>query len=215
TEAKVVNRLAEHSAGAGKGLAVIASIIALAITAVIKFFITRIGARSKASKNYFYLPSEEATIDKTQQKISKLLRFGRKTIATIVSVEYIPVNADYSEYEVDTFQFSTHDDPAILVKYKFNPPDDEREDDLVHKIKLREMPDTFLKKGDPLPILYRIYRDKLHQEHVDSMPFPLVLSDICFLSDIIGSNINRKDAYGNIIIEEDETAENDNNLMEI
>ena len=201
-----VSRPGHHSSssGEGKGLAMIAMIIAFIITFIIKFIITRIAATHRAGANYFYLPSEEAPLDKTQQKISKLLRHGRKTIATIVSVEYIPVNPNYSEYEMDTFQFATHDDPYILVKYKFNPPDDEREDDLVHKIKLREMPETFLKKGDPLPILYRIYRDKLHQEHVDSLPFPLVLSDITYLSDIIGSSINRKDMWGNIIQSDDE-----------
>ena len=71
------------------------------------------------------------------------------------------------------------------------------------------MPETFLKKGEPLPILYRIYRDKLHQEHVDSLPFPLVLSDITYLSDIIGSNINRKDMWGNIIQTDDADEEPD------
>ena len=204
-----VNRPGHHytSAGTGKGIGLIAVVIAFIISFIIKLIVTRIAARRKASANYFYLPSEDKPIDKTQQKITKILAQGRKTIATIVSVEYIPVNPNYSEYELDTFQFATHDDPYILVKYKFNPPDDEREDDLVHIIKLREMPEAFLKKGDPLPILYRIYRDKLHQEHVDSMPFPIVLSDICYLSDLIGSNINRRDAYGNIILKEEKPSE--------
>ena len=93
-----------------------------------------------------------------------------------------------NEYEyVDNTGCSVinHSIPSFRLVYKFNPPDDENERDLYHNIIVHSEIDV--KPGDPLPILYRIYRaDGI--EHVDSMPFPLPLHELVDARDIIYIN---------------------------
>ena len=117
-----------------------------------------------------------------------ILRYGRKTIATIVSIQYDCVQDNMIEFEVYTGQCVAHQSPRFKVKYRFNPPDDSDANDLTHEIIIDEPPETFLKEGDPLPILYRIYRDE-SGEHVDSMPFPIPLTHVDSLSDLQGTSI--------------------------
>ena len=125
--------------------------------------------------------------DVHQNYINELLEHGRKTIATIVSVEYIPVKVKmveqnlarsfYASKDLYTF-YCVHRSPLFKISYKFNPPDDEKEEDLVHEIYTHIEPENHYHPGDPLPILYRIYKNDENYEVVDSMPFPIPLNDV-------------------------------------
>ncbi len=103
-------------------------------------------------------------------KRSELMEHGRKTIATICDIAYLPVSDDntedvyldpayYKELNYNNHNicaFACHGTPCFEIRYKFNPPDDKREADIVHSIIVHEDPTPYLKIGDPLPILYRI-----------------------------------------------------------
>ena len=93
---------------------------------------------------------------------------GRKTVATITDIEYIPIQNAL----VDTDRLSTtNDPPAFRIKYKFNPPDDLRSEDLIHEYISHEAPEHAYKIGDPLPILYKI-EPLFFGDSVYSMPYP-------------------------------------------
>ena len=136
-----------------------------------------------------------------RNRYDDLLSRGRKTIATIVSVEYVPADNTYIEEGTKIFSgytygnlvadpgrkivvkdnrgcsFVYHGIPRFRIQYRFNPPDDQKDEDLIHYIDLYGEPDDTCKPGAPLPILYRI-RGK---EGVDSMPFPIPLAQIADL----------------------------------
>ena len=82
-----------------------------------------------------------------------------------------------------------HGVPCFKLRYKFNPPDDENELDLFHEIITHEDPSELLKPGDPLPILYRIYKER-GVEFVDSMPFPLPLNGFVSVKDVFYNYYN-------------------------
>jgi serine/threonine protein kinase len=113
--------------------------------------------------------------------LSNLIENGRKTVATIVDVEYLPLpqKGVIQRHNLVVSQ----DRPSFRVKYKFNPPDDAREKDLVHECIVHASPETYYSKGDPLPILYQIEK-KYFGDSVVSMPYPFPLSDLCS-SDLI------------------------------
>ena len=92
-------------------------------------------------------------------------------------------SAKYELYK--SVKYELYSNPIFEVSYKFNPPDDEKSEDLVHSFFTYSEPDNHYKVGDPLPILYALYRDEKKVEHVDSMPFPIPLHQISDLSDII------------------------------
>ena len=103
-----------------------------------------------------------------------LIENGRKTIATIVDVSYLPVRKDQFKQKHLTISLAR---PSFQVKYKFNPPDDAREEDLVHEYIAHTSPNTYYKAGDPLPILYKI-RKKKYGDAVISMPYPFPTNGI-------------------------------------
>ncbi len=121
------------------------------------------------------LTDTEIPSEKIPDSVADLLIHGRKTIATIVSIEYMPVkDATISE---DNAPAIVLERPVFRIKYKFNPPDDYRADDLIHKCYVFNEPEQFYRVGDPIPILYRIYGAYLG-EVVHSMPFPYPLAFI-------------------------------------
>ncbi len=86
--------------------------------------------------------------------------------------------------------------PTFKISYAFNPPDDLREEDIVHDCYIHYDPGEHLKVGDALPILYlierksrglRVYpdddgmfrqaREDISSELIISMPFPFPLAD--------------------------------------
>jgi hypothetical protein len=111
-----------------------------------------------------------------------LLKYGQKTIATIVSVQYKPNNGTPGEdYQYEGMPDSEgdcvyiHNIPSFVVTYKFNPPDDSLGEDLIHQITIHRAPDGHLNPGGPLPILYGI--DPNDNRKVCSMPFPFAMCD--------------------------------------
>ena len=132
-----------------------------------------------------------------QDYVTVLLENGRKTIATIVSVEYQELEDKYLETNPEikegNVEYCYHRSPLFKITYKFNPPDDEKEEDLVHHIYTHLPPENHFKAGDPLPILYRIYRDEIHREIVDSMPYPLPLDDIGELNNAVYHETSKPD----------------------
>ena len=106
-----------------------------------------------------------------------MIKVGRKTIATISSIEYIQ-SKNIRIYHIE-------EPPKFRIYYKFNPPDDDQENDLIHFIDTHRDPDGLFKVGDPLPILYLgMQANKDQPMHVtDSMPYPFPLDDMELDSD--------------------------------
>ena len=110
--------------------------------------------------------------NRTKEQIVELIAYGRKTIATIVDIQYISADAQYlkkveaqsnnksapkpKNIDNKAVRFILRCPPVVKVKYKFNPPDDLRSEDLVHELIMHHEPEKYLKIGDPLPILYRV-----------------------------------------------------------
>ena len=114
-------------------------------------------------------------VDKKVQKygsklVCELLSDGRKNVATIVGIEYIPIPLD-AKLITSRKLISTDSVPAFRIKYKFNPPDDARAEDLVHEYICHAQPEQLYAVGDPLPILY-IIRECFFGDSVYSMPYP-------------------------------------------
>ena len=129
-----------------------------------------------------FLNSLGYPITNKSKKIKELIIKGRKSIATIERIEYYPRPNIITDDHGLTLRHST---PAFKVYYKFNPPDDEREEDLIHVYITQTEPEGHYKAGDPLPILYQIYRDDNNIEHVVSMPYPFPLGEVISHSDIL------------------------------
>ncbi len=111
--------------------------------------------------------------------VESLLRDGRKTIATVVDIKYVPIAPSKVEYCVKNGQYAVHQAPEWVISYAFNPPDDSDPNDLVHEFRVHASPAEYLKPGDPLPILYSInYMGRDHSEYVFSAPFPLVINQM-------------------------------------
>ncbi|MBO4351386.1 MAG: serine/threonine protein kinase, partial [Proteobacteria bacterium] len=129
-----------------------------------------------------FLNSLGYPITNKSKKIKELITYGRKSIATIERIEYYPRPNIITDEHGLTLRHST---PGFKVYYKFNPPDDEREEDLIHVYITQTEPEGHYKVGDPLPILYQIYRDENQIEHVVSMPYPFPLGEVISHSDIL------------------------------
>ena len=108
--------------------------------------------------------------------MSFVLHNGRKGMATITSIRYVPVPQKYI-HKVSLGPSSLFDvckRPAFCIEYKFNPPDDRREEDIVHSFVTYTEPENHYKIGDPLPIIYEV-EDRFFEDFVYSMPFPVPL----------------------------------------
>ncbi|MBO4350708.1 MAG: protein kinase [Proteobacteria bacterium] len=140
--------------------------------------------KSKRTAIHYHFNTKDDD-ENLRRSLLETIETGRKTIATIVSIEYLNVDDEFCEENLKTKQFAVHQKPSFKVKYSFNPPDDCDPNDLVHEIVIHEDPMTVLKVGDPLPILYRIHRVGL-VDAVYSTPFPIVLSDVEHIQEIMG-----------------------------
>ena len=189
--------------------AVIASIITVFVA-----FMTYLSERNeelfRKIKTFFLgrskiiMPVFDESYKQTQDSVDELLKNGRKSIATIISIEYLKLKNEYietnlfypkNEKQVKDYynkaKFACHTTPLFRIGYKFNPPDDESIEDLIHYITVPIEPENHYKVGDPFPILYRIYRiyeynNGIHgHEYVDSMPFPIPLDSICGYDSIL------------------------------
>ena len=111
-------------------------------------------------------------------KMIKLMEEGRKTIATIVDIQYVPIPdawvvAHSKPKEIPLESFQPH--PQFIIRYRFNPPDDLREEDIIHEYTTHELPNE--NPGDLLPILYMI-ESLGGQDAVYSIPYPIPLHDL-------------------------------------
>ena len=111
--------------------------------------------------------------------VEDLLTSGRKSIAKIVDIQYVPT-MNIGIHDVNDPpkpRLYCWDNPNFRIKYAFNPPDDCRTDDIVHECIVHSAPENMYHVGDPLPILYFI-KNKYFSDEVSSMPFPVPLNEI-------------------------------------
>lgn len=114
-----------------------------------------------------------------------LFLYGQKTIATITDIQFVPNTKRFFQYTDIRIEAT----PMYRISYKFNPPDDDTSEDLIHTITTHVSPEGRFKVGDPLPILYSMTTTENNVKHVThSMPFPLPLSDLETADDYISTN---------------------------
>ncbi|MBQ8035613.1 MAG: serine/threonine protein kinase [Proteobacteria bacterium] len=120
-----------------------------------------------------------------------IYKYGRKTIATITDIYYVPFETnDPTENQSDEPVLQS---PIFRIYYKFNPPDDESLEDIVHTVETHIMPDGKFKIGDPLPILYAGQMDPSGVlKNITSIPFPFPTSDMETKYDYICTNLTRQ-----------------------
>ena len=117
----------------------------------------------------------------------RILREGRKSIATIIDIQYVKtpheeiveisnvkLNDPYSLRE--RHPYICKGIPTFRIKYKFNPPDDAKEEDLIHDCIVHTDPEMHYSIGDPLPIIY-LLDSGYFSNIVYSMLFPFPLQD--------------------------------------
>ena len=113
--------------------------------------------------------------------LNNCLTDGRKSIATIVGVKYLPSNITLF---VQSTSVSMCENPRFVVQYKFNPPDDKRQEDIIHQFVTHIEPEHHYNIGDPLPILYYI-QDHYFYDTVYSIPYPICLPDVAQYTDLV------------------------------
>ena len=138
-----------------------------------------------------YLPNRE--LIRLPDDVRELFCNGRKTIATIVNIEYIECNdQDINITEEYPKSYICLPTPCFKVSYAFNPPDDKRKEDIIHSFLTDIEPENHYRLRNTLPILYSI--DKINSyDMVTSMPFPLPMIDFKYFMHIIDrscSNFN-------------------------
>ena len=131
-----------------------------------------------------------------------IYRTGRKTIATITEIQYVPAS-HYYESSGNGKRICCL--PDFKVSYKFNPPDDDLEEDVVHTMIIHRDPEGLFKVGDPLPILYICDGNGKTLHVTESMPYPFPLGDLEWFYDYIGKGetdiwnwdwqLNNREAY--------------------
>ena len=134
---------------------------------------------------------KSSTVGKPGNFLKDLMTDGRKGIATITSIRYLPMSEeqiasmDLVGDQVNAYKKMLYFKglPQFEIQYKFNPPDDRREEDIIHHFMTHVNPQEYCKVGDPLPILYLI-EDCYFYDIVKSMPFPYPVSDIYDCSQI-------------------------------
>ena len=130
-----------------------------------------------------FITTENETYNRRQERtpgivrtedVLDLIRYGRKTMATIVGIEYLPVELVNPFSKSKAFRcdnFMVNQAPNFKIQYSFNPPDDARREDLIHECIVHDAPEGLYQIGDLIPILYEI-ESSFYEEKVTSMPFP-------------------------------------------
>ena len=124
---------------------------------------------------------------------------GRKTIATINSIEYLAIKRTYDYIKRSdgfligkTVPVRIEEPPSFRIYYQFNPPDDNEIDDIVHYVDIHRDPTGLFRAGDPLPILYSGLKVPGKPMRVtQSMPYPFPLDDLENPTDYIGKSMTR------------------------
>ena len=129
--------------------------------------------------------------------ISDLIRSGRKSIATITNISFLALKKEHTFIRIESksnpkvIPFIYYARPCFEVKYKFNPPDDYRSEDIIHSFITHCEPEGHYKVGDPLPILYTIER-RYFNDIITSMPYPMPITDMSNLGDVIAHSIGKR-----------------------
>ena len=136
------------------------------------------------------LPLNESDYSIYSSQILKLIEKGRKTIATIIDIQYVPFPDDWviahsNPREIPLESLQPH--PKFVIRYRFNPPDDLREEDIIHEYTTHDLPNE--KPGDLLPILYYIISLE-ERDIVYSMPYPIPLNDLAEPSLVLDHSIS-------------------------
>ncbi len=197
-------RLVFFVGAAGVGLLLIGIKILMSCQHFIRYF-----TRSKKYQNQRLSVDED---NSSRTLYQKLTTEGRKCIATVVDIQYVPCDercvesyyqtkcnllakTDHIEDNLEVAKFEQFDDklagcvhaPASFqIRYKFNPPDDASPNDLIHAIIIHQDPTDTLAVGDSFPILYFI--DPLDNAKVMSMPYPFPLKSFMNFKDIIAES---------------------------
>ncbi|MBO4351016.1 MAG: protein kinase [Proteobacteria bacterium] len=120
-------------------------------------------------------------------------------------------NGTQTQEEEDHLFFAVYyGAPTFKISYAFNPPDDVREEDIIHECYIHYDPEDHLKVGDALPILYLIERvkedisllpdsdgmyrqndEEFTHEYITSMPFPFPMADPIDERDILCCSIGK------------------------
>ena len=123
--------------------------------------------------------------DKTEQLlIENILRYGRKGIAIIASVQYVSNDMDLMTlYHFNRQTWLYYDGlPSFRIRYRFNPIDDASPNDLVHEIIIHDEPGEALQAGNPISILY--YVDPDDNRRVTSLPYPFPQEKIVSMNEL-------------------------------
>ena len=154
--------------------------------------------RNEPNSEQKYVNKEYENVFIKEQALKSVLKSGRKGMATITGIEYLSVEKDYvtSKYQrkLEREFYKVNIDPRFKILYKFNPPDDKREEDIIHSFVTHIEPENHYKIGDPLPILYLI-QDKYFTDIVYSIPYPTPTVDFLnlrSLSDLIAQSESYK-----------------------
>ncbi|MBR4984557.1 MAG: serine/threonine protein kinase [Proteobacteria bacterium] len=139
----------------------------------------------------------------------KLFTMGRKSVATIVDVEYKSAEdiliepfmftqakscgssnnqTVYTQEETDKKGYYCHRTASYTIRYKFNPPDDSSPYDLVHEVVTCSDCEGKLNPGDLIPILYYINPDD--NREVISTPYPVPFCDFGNYGHLIGYSLD-------------------------
>lgn len=134
-----------------------------------------------------------------------LFMHGRKSVATIVNVEYCSSeealiepytfteatscgdtdgHSVYAQQQTDKVGYYCHRYAAYRIRYKFNPPDDSSPYDLVHQVVTYSDCEGKLNAGDLIPIIY--YINPQDNREVISTPYPIPYDDFMNYSHLIG-----------------------------
>ena len=111
----------------------------------------------------------------------QMYKTGRKTIATVTEITYCPHNIDDSTPGMSSENCRIQTPPTFKIWYKFNPPDDDNPNDIIHAIVVHRDPKGLIKVGSPLPILYHATA-----AGIQSMPYPFPLTDLELPGDYLG-----------------------------
>ena len=152
--------------------AVVMMIITLYIFGAISAILPRPGKKDESAHNYTKGVHDctKVVVTNSYKRILPLLEYGRKTLASVVSIEFeLYDDTDSIEYR-----------PLWKVTYAFNPVDDSSDEDLLRYFYTRREP-TDLKPGDLIPCIYIIANDD-KGEYVYSMPWPVLEFDDVYLS---------------------------------
>ena len=136
---------------------------------------------SNRKRLFEYYEARSESSDITHSQYTELLEYGRRSMATVISIEQENLSAKSFKH-MRSFLYVASEPPAFKIKYKFNPPDDDNPDDLIRTYIASRPPK--IHPGDPIPILYLIKDDdkskkrkKNKPKSVVAMPFPFPFKD--------------------------------------